>query len=66
ADASEDAAEGGVDPFGGKARIEVGEIGHLLYPYLVSVPEPPRQDKNIENNPMHSSGIIGGAANRNS
>ncbi len=29
ADAGEDAAEGGVDPFGGKARIEVGEIGHL-------------------------------------
>src|SRR5205085_4283770 len=34
ADAGEDAAEGSVDPFGGEAGIEVGEIGHLLHPYL--------------------------------
>ncbi|MEY9460959.1 hypothetical protein ABH973_001372 [Bradyrhizobium ottawaense] len=30
ADAGEDPAEGGVDPFGGKIRIKVGEIGHLV------------------------------------
>ncbi|MCK1737344.1 hypothetical protein IVA79_26020 [Bradyrhizobium sp. 138] len=36
----------------------------MLHPYVVSPKGRPDKQK-VENNPMHSSGIIGGAANPN-
>ncbi|GMO94227.1 hypothetical protein TM239_05030 [Bradyrhizobium sp. TM239] len=64
ADAGEDAAERGIDPFRAKARIEVGEIGHLVAS-LRGQSGPVPDTKICENNPMHSTGIIIGATNPN-